>query len=344
MNILNDLDYCSYPVFHSRTFQRTMSGLTPLAVATLDKDGRSLNLATFSHHISEPPETGGERPRKAVGRMVQFAPMPVEDADQGQLENLAAASDGSWHGFRCRFETGEIDVILLHLPKGTAPARAEGFLSTIWPVLRDDSLSEYRNRHESHGDEALMWLIASKIDIGVLVVNARGLILRANAAAKLMICRNRILMRGHGGIHGISDTQTRILRDAIATCAAADLDESDMIVMLETADCNARVPVTLSRYYHEGQPTDLVTLLLPTPPNPVRVERLAREMGLTMAESRVAAMLQLGLSNREAARSMGLKEQSFSTYAKRVLSKLNVSSRAEMAQMLTWQAHGGRAT
>ena len=41
------------------------------------------------------------------------------------------------------------------------------------------------------------------------------------------------------------------------------------------------------------------------------------------------------------ARIAGLTEQSLCTYAKRVLNKLNVTSRAEVAQMLTWQAQGG---
>ena len=72
------------------------------------------------------------------------------------------------------------------------------------------------------------------------------------------------------------------------------------------------------------------------------VAKLARAGGLTHAEARVAALLQMGLSNKDAAKAAGLKEQSVSTYAKRALSKLNVTSRAEMAQMLTWQAAGGK--
>jgi DNA-binding NarL/FixJ family response regulator len=81
---------------------------------------------------------------------------------------------------------------------------------------------------------------------------------------------------------------------------------------------------------------------MPQPPDSRRVEMLARAGGLTAAEARIAALLQMGLSNKDVATTTGLKEQSVSTYTKRVLSKLNVSSRAEMAQLLTWQAAGGR--
>jgi DNA-binding CsgD family transcriptional regulator len=80
--------------------------------------------------------------------------------------------------------------------------------------------------------------------------------------------------------------------------------------------------------------------MLPMPPNPERVELLGRKLGLTPAEARVAVLMQSGLTNREAAYRAGLKEQTFNTYAKRVLCKLNVTGRTEMAQLLTWQAAG----
>jgi DNA-binding CsgD family transcriptional regulator len=82
-------------------------------------------------------------------------------------------------------------------------------------------------------------------------------------------------------------------------------------------------------------------MMLPSPPDLRRIEVLARELGLTQAEARVAALLQLGLSNREAAQIAGLTEHTVNTYTKRVLGKLRVNSRAEMAHLLTWQAQGG---
>lgn len=92
-----------------------------------------------------------------------------------------------------------------------------------------------------------------------------------------------------------------------------------------------------------GQPTDLIVAMLPMPPNPERIELLGIKLGLTPAEARVAVLMQSGLTNREAAFRAGLKEQTFNTYAKRVLSKLHVTGRTQMAQLLTWQSVGKRS-
>ena len=113
-------------------------------------------------------------------------------------------------------------------------------------------------------------------------------------------------------------------------------------MIIRDGTLSLRIPVTLTRFCHQGAATDLVLVTMSLPPDSRRIEMLARAGGLTPSEARVAALLQLGLSNKDVAIAAGLKEQSVSTYAKRALSKLHVTSRAEMAQMLTWQAAGGR--
>jgi DNA-binding CsgD family transcriptional regulator len=153
-----------------------------------------------------------------------------------------------------------------------------------------------------------------------------------------------VLKRTRNGIACNDDCQTRNLREAIATCAEANPEHSDSVIFLsgDPADSSApKVPLTMCRFTFHGMPTSLVTLMLPSPPDSRRIQILARELGLTQAEARVAALLQLGLSNREAAESAGLTEQTMNTYTKRVLHKFNVNSRAEIAQLLTWQGKGG---
>lgn len=86
----------------------------------------------------------------------------------------------------------------------------------------------------------------------------------------------------------------------------------------------------------------MVVVILPRQPHRSRIELVAQKMGLSPTEARVAALLQMGLTNREAAMIAGVKEQTFNTYAKRVLSKMNVGSRSQVAQRLTWQAAWGR--
>ena len=102
--------------------------------------------------------------------------------------------------------------------------------------------------------------------------------------------------------------------------------------------------MTLSRYIHDSVPTRYVVVTVPRPPERVVIETLAGQMGLTASEAKVASLMQTGLSNKQAAELAGFTDQTFNTYSKRVLNKLNVSCRAELARLLTWQANGGTTT
>jgi DNA-binding CsgD family transcriptional regulator len=359
MNV-QSMSVASFPVRHSPVLGRILSAVAPRVLALLDCQHQPRLLAGFD--LPAPvaalapalrglaqamaPEVMQPEPRTAQRTArAEVAPLPAAALPQAELDRLlpAGPAEGGWHGFRCRLDCGTTDLVLVHLPATRFHARAvAALLRLIWPALRSETEEEAEPCHgEDHCDEALLWLMRARIDIGALVVNSRGLILRLNSTARRMMAEGRVLMRGHGGLHASNPDQTRKLREAIVNCAQAPAGQDERIVFLRPRDDGPAVPVTLARYMHEGRSTDLVTLLLPEPPEPARVERIARELGLTAAEARVAAMLQTGLSNRAAASSLGLTEQSFSTYAKRVLGKLNVRSRAEMAQMLTWQTHGG---
>ncbi|GGO38930.1 hypothetical protein GCM10010991_37010 [Gemmobacter aquaticus] len=364
MNI-QSMSVTSFPVRHSPVLGRILSAVAPRALALLDCPHHPRLLAGFDLPLpvaalpdaalapalrglaqAMAPEAMQAEPRTAQRTArAEVAPLPVAALPQAELDRLlpAGPAEGGWHGFRCRLECGTTDLVLVHLPATRFHARAvAALLRLIWPALRSETDEEAEPCHgEDHCDEALLWLMRARIDIGALVVNPRGLILRMNSTARRMMAEGRVLMRGHGGLHARCPEQTRKLREAISLCARGPIGRDGRILFLRPEGDGPAVPVTLARYVHDGAPTDLVTLLLPEPPEPARVERIARELGLTAAEARVAAMLQTGLSNRAAATSLGLTEQSFSTYAKRVLGKLNVRSRAEMAQMLTWQTHGG---
>lgn len=364
MNIQNTTLAGPCPVSHSRRLGRILSAVTP-GVLALVEGPQHLRLLTS---LALPAAVVA---RVLPGLLDQWQgaapslpglwqPVPPHSLPEAELDTVLPwpVAAGGWQGWRCRLGCGGTDLVLLRLPDPAMQPQAEALLRLIWPVLREEALGEAilpeiagtetvfppAAPRDSPEDEALLWLIRTRIDIAALVVNPQGLILRQNAAARRMIAAGRVLRRGHGGVHACAPGQTRRLRAAIAECATAPAETAERRLFLHPAETGAAVPVTLARYVHDGVPTSLVTLLLPEPPAPARVERIARELGLTAAEARVAAMLQTGLPNRSAATSLGLTEQSFSTYAKRVFSKLQVSSRAEMAQMLTWQTHGGSLT
>ena len=335
-------------IFSAR-LRRNFSGIADTAFVQLDSMGFDLSLSTRVEDLATAlPASFFERPAQSLGRIASC--LEIKEGVAVFLRRVGALTsqtdpsalmERNWRLFRCAFESGVDDLIAVLLRKPSDADATLGFLATIWPVLREDCLRDLADTNSDVCDKAMLWMVASKIDVAILVMNAHGAMLRANAAAKHLLERETVLRRSPTGIRCINDQQTQHFRAALAECAASDPAGPETVVFLDTVVPALRIPATMSRFWHEGAATGLVTVVMPSPPSSRRVEMLARAVGLTPAEARVASLLQMGLSNRDAARVAGLKEQSVSTYAKRVLNKLNVTSRAEMAQMLTWQAGGG---
>ncbi|MGC9371133.1 MAG: helix-turn-helix transcriptional regulator [Paracoccaceae bacterium] len=321
--------------------------MTGIGLAHLDTGGVGLLIGSVAQ-----PE--GRRTGAAPAAALDMAPgiMRGFKARHPSVEELAALNSysaqadqpGRWVVFRCVFDSGVVDELLLRVGNTGSLRQARDVLRTIWPVFRQDCVTEARQSATRVGDDALLWMISQKIDVAVMAVNAKGEVLRLNSAAKDLLEETRILRSRCNALCAAREADSKLLRDAIADCAASEPGAADTVVFLEGIKTGRRVPVTLSRFAPNGEATGLVLVTLPIPPERKRIEMLARQMGLTQSEARVAGLLQLGISNRDAAEIAGLKEQTFSTYAKRAMSKLNVKCRAEMAQLLTWQAHGRRAS
>ncbi len=331
----------------SLRLKRNFSAITDTALVQLRTPSGDVVLSTGS--AASPRHTVQEEAIVSVGALTNCCEVDFNEITDLQLTAALVeyfceceTEVGSWHIFKCTFNTGITDHIALFLKEASEVKKAIGLISSTWPILREDCLRDLVQSGTDACDRAMLWMVASKIDVAILIMNARGLLLRANAAAKAMLDSEQVLHRTCSGIKCVNGAQTKGFVDAIAACASASSSDVETIIFLDSKTASLRVPVTLSRFQHDGAATDLVAVMMPTPPDSRRVEMLARAVGLTPAEARVATLLQMGLSNKDAARVAGLKEQSVSTYAKRVLNKLNVTSRAEMAQMLTWQAAGGR--
>jgi DNA-binding CsgD family transcriptional regulator len=335
-------------IFSAR-LRRNFSGIADTAFVQLGGMVLDVPLSTRMEDLATAlPASFFDRPAQSPGRIASC--LEIKEGIAVFLrrvgvirsqEDPSALVGENWRLFRCAFENGVDDLVAVLLRKPSDASAALGFLSTIWPVLREDCLRDLTDTNSDVCDKAMLWMVASKIDVAILVMNAHGAMLRANAAAKHLLERETVLRRSPKGIRCINDQQTQHFRAALAECAASDPAGPGTVVFLDTVTPSLRIPATMSRFWYEGAATELVTVVMPSPPSSQRVEMLARAVGLTPAEARVASLLQMGLSNKDAARAAGLKEQSVSTYAKRVLNKLNVTSRAEMAQMLTWQAGGG---
>ncbi|WP_157888358.1 helix-turn-helix domain-containing protein [Neptunicoccus sediminis] len=187
-------------------------------------------------------------------------------------------------------------------------------------------------------DDALLWIITDKIASAVLVLDQHCRLVRANTAGYELLKSQDILRSQGDGISCANSGETAQFRKTVRECADSSAPNGlEKILMLENKATQSLSLLSL-RKFECGPAATMVIAMLPAPPDSKRIMMLAREMGLTKAEARIASLMQMGLSNREMAVKAKLTEQTCSTYSKRVLSKLNVNCRAEMAQRLTWQA------
>lgn len=330
-------------VLISQGFIRFVSTFARAAVAVIREGSEPLVVSTFAMGPggADLARLGGVGP--GTGRLVRL------DATMPRCLQTAPAPAGDWHAYTpadSQPAAARREQLFLALDPGEDLAMTEHYLRRVWPLLREDCL---REAEAAQPPENPLWQILDTIDVAVLILDARGLMYRRNAAADRALAEGTVLRRGRGGIFAAEDADSRRLRDTVARVATSSASETMAETVAETvfvtdAATFRRVPVTLRRYFDDGRATPYVTVMLPVCPPPERIEALGRQMGLTPVEARVASLIQNGLANREAAAFLGVTEQTFNTYAKRVLGKLNVSGRTEMAQLLTWQAAGGPVT
>jgi len=332
----------------SRVLNKFMRSLSSAAVAVLDFEGKKLTLSDYAgpalKDVLNARSLAGFTALHSDVDQIWCQELDVSDTTRLDSSLPESKTDQSqvWRSVAMRMKDGSEDRIALRLDPKEDLDFTISYLKRIWPILRQDCLGEFRERcHSKLEMKGTGWEVLNLIDVATLIVDRKGLMYRTNIAARDALDTGTVLKRGKGGIFGRNTHETRKLREALTACADGPSGEDRVVFLEEDNDGNRPVPVTLSRYEHQGKPTSYIVLMLPVPPNAQMVETLVRKMGLTAAEARVAALIQKGLSNREAAQILGLKPQTFNTYSKRALNKLNVSCRTQLAQMLTWQATGG---
>ncbi|MDU9007124.1 LuxR C-terminal-related transcriptional regulator [Sedimentitalea todarodis] len=243
----------------------------------------------------------------------------------------------NWHAFQCRFGSGATDILAFR--DLDDPDEAEAFLGRVWPGLRHACVNASGQTSPDISSDAMLWMISQKVNAAILVLDEKYRVLRTNAAADELLAERQLLRDSGDRLVCATHKETIALQAAIdESYARAGKGGIEFILILRGKSGTAHVPMSLSTYVQVETGERLILVMLPRPPAHERIEELARSMGLTPSEARVAALIREGHSNREAAEIAGLKIETFNTYAKRALSKMNVKCRAEMAQMLTWQA------
>jgi len=347
MNALRWTAVAASDFSQSPVLRRNLATFTTGAYVRIDANGGNIGLKTSG----SVPQFGGCIKTSTASR-IEVAAGPITGLDLLDLDvsTLPPLSEdgrkGAWLAYLCRFANGSEDHIYLRLRDGYTADMMDGILHALWPVLREDCLKEAVSPEAKAAMNAMVWTVSRKTASAVFVLNAAGQVLHVNASGRDMLEQGDLIKETTAGLVCGTQQQTNVLQKAVRTCLIEGTDnDTDFILFLEAAAGGlGRIPVSMSRYQTSIDAMPLVVVIIPQQPNREHMERLALKMGLTPSEARVAALMQTGLPNRAAAQIAGLKEQTFNTYSKRVLAKLNMGCRAEMAHMLTWQASVGRAS
>lgn len=329
--------------YYSNTLKKKLSPFTDDAFAIIDNSNTNLCLRTTKSQATNNASISLSK-RHAQNLLKHNTVVNFSLADPSDLPAGFLAGPPYSLVFRSEFEDGSVDFVAINLKGGHHDKVCVDVLSAMWPVIREDCLQDALTVASDAVASALLWTISKKSDSAVLVLNASGRILHANESGAELLEQQTVLKEIGGTLSCKDGSESKALLNTLKECARDTAAGREYIIFLGILENAGRLPVSLTRFSCAMYNEPLIVAIMPKRPEPKRVEMLAREMGLTPAEARVAALMQLGLSNREAAPIAGLKEQTFSTYSKRVLSKLNAGCRAEVANMLTWQASLGRAS
>lgn len=319
-----------------------LSAISTAAIATLRTGGapQVLSFVSGADEAHAMSILSTDRP----GNTERLIEVPPVATDRHDIETLCAQHDvdgpNSVQVWKTDRHDNWADRVVLSPVPGITQSEVSDHLMRVWPDLRLACANQNgANPRPFDGDLCEGWDLLDHVALATLLVDASGRLVRTNRAGQKMLDRQTVLRRAKGSIYCAHDNESSVFHAALRSCAKAADDQESTVLLTLSESCH-QAPVAVSRYFHRGRPTPYVLVTLPVPPSPRRIEALARKLGLNRSEARVAALLQMGHSNREAAEISGLKPQTFNTYAKRVFGKLNVRCRTEMAQMLTWQASG----
>ncbi|SFT77639.1 DNA-binding transcriptional regulator, CsgD family [Sedimentitalea nanhaiensis] len=331
-------------MFHCEVLKNVVGLKFPVSAICLDAGGERVGITTAATGHFPSVAVDVERD---VGVLISVDAVGLSIEDSSFLMSIMPANIGHsvdvvWQAFRCKFETGVEDLIAV-MSAETAEDNAD-YLSTMWPGVRGMCVQEACHLLSDLSDDAMLWAVSQKVNASILVLDQDCKVIKANAAGRELLSEGTLLRNTAHGVVCLRDKETRALHQAIAECRQAQGEQKpEFVLMLRGQKRTGHVPLSLSLYSEPNGGARLFLAMLPMPPEQKRIEELAMRLGLTRSEARVAALMRDGYSNRQAAEIAGLKVETFNTYAKRVLSKMNVTCRAEMAQMLTWQSAAERS-
>jgi DNA-binding CsgD family transcriptional regulator/PAS domain-containing protein len=182
----------------------------------------------------------------------------------------------------------------------------------------------------------------ARIGIGVFALDSRGLVIFSNPAGERLLGGAVQVVEGRLRI-GDSSSAAK-LAEAISQSLhgmAPDLLSDPKPIMVETAASDRRLaiyllpifqPIIAERFLtHTRAIVLVIEQKLDEPADPAIVRDL---LGLTLGEAKIAAMIGAGLSPRDAAEKLGIKEDTARTVLKKVFSKTGISRQSELVALL----------
>jgi len=183
----------------------------------------------------------------------------------------------------------------------------------------------------------------ARIGIGVFALDSQSCVVFSNLAAKRLMGDEIQVVQGRLRFGGSSSAVK--LDEAISQSVngvAPDLLSDPKPVLLQTATSDRRLAIYVLPIFQPNVAERFVTRTraivlvieqkLSEPADPAIVRDL---LGLTLGEAKIAAMIGAGLSPRDAAEKLGIKEDTARTVLKKVFSKTGISRQSELVGLLT---------
>ena len=201
-----------------------------------------------------------------------------------------------------------------------------------------------RVRQALGGAEALGTAVTDLLDtsrVGVLHLDRRGRIVEANDHARRLLRHGAGLSDRGGELRAwLPADQARLARLLAGALPASSAPAVGGSLLLRRAPGAAPVVVHVTPV--GGPPPDYgarrvaALVLLVAPGRPARIDPalVATTLGLTRAESQVAAGLAAGLTVRAIAEATGRQESSIHWHLKRIYRKLGLTRQAELVQLV----------
>lgn len=183
----------------------------------------------------------------------------------------------------------------------------------------------------------------SRIGIGVFALDARGRVIFSNPTAnrlmgdEVQVVKGRLRFGGSSSVEKLDQAISQSL-----TGATPDLLNDPKPFLVQAASSDRRLAIYVLPVFQPNLAARFLTHTraivlaieqkLSEPADPAIVRDL---LGLTLGEAKIAAMIGAGLSPRDAAEKLGIKEDTARTVLKKVFSKTGVSRQGELVALLT---------